>query len=82
MACSNKHMRTALAENDAPDDKTDCAPTRMSSVLVVDDEPGILSFLQKGLAPAFGLVEVAADTQAADALLGRCHDSLVMVWKN
>ena len=47
-------------------------------MLVVDDEPGILSFLQKGLATSFGLVEIATDTEAADALLGRCHFDLII----
>ena len=31
----------------------------MSSALIVDDEPGIRSFLQKGLEKRFSLVEVA-----------------------
>jgi DNA-binding NtrC family response regulator len=50
----------------------------LSSVLIVDDEPGILSFLQKGLASRFSLVEVAADADAADALLNRCHFDLII----
>ena len=39
--------------------------THMHSALIVDDEPGIRSFLQKGLSRHFGLVEVAGDTVAA-----------------
>ena len=35
----------------------------MNSVLIVDDEAGIRSFLQKGLASRFGLIEVAGDRQ-------------------
>ncbi len=78
MACSNETMRSAIAENDATDNTNDTAPKRLNSVLIVDDEPGILSFLQKGLASTFSLVEVAADTRAADALLGRCHFDLII----
>jgi two-component system NtrC family response regulator len=47
-------------------------------VLVVDDEPGIRSFVQKGLAKDFGLVEVAGDADTADALRQRCHFDLII----
>ncbi|MEW8045215.1 MAG: hypothetical protein AB2805_01910, partial [Candidatus Thiodiazotropha sp.] len=48
-----------LAERieDKQDRIKDGAPVRMASVLIVDDEPGIRSFLQKGLRKYFGLVE-------------------------
>lgn len=49
-----------------------------SSVLIVDDEPGIRLFLKKGLDPYFGLVEVAEDTQSAEALRQRCHFDLII----
>ncbi len=49
-----------------------------ASVLVIDDEPGMRSFLQRGLARHFALVEVAADTVHADALLSRCHFDLLI----
>jgi len=52
--------------------------THMHSALIVDDEPGIRSFLQKGLSRHFGLVEVAGDTVAADALRKRCHFDLII----
>ena len=80
MACSTENLRTALA--DAESDNTANTPVennkRLTSVLVVDDEPGILSFLQKGLSAQFSLIEVAADTHAADALLARCHFDLII----
>ncbi len=50
----------------------------MSSALIVDDEPGIRSFLQKGLEKHFGLVEVAGDTETAEALRQRCHFDLII----
>ena len=43
----------------------------MSSLLVVDDEPGIRNFLQRGLCKHFSLVETAGDVEAADELLQR-----------
>ena len=49
-----------------------------NSVLIVDDEPGIRQFLKKGLDPYFGLVEVAEDTQSAEALRQRCHFDLII----
>ena len=51
---------------------------RLSSVLVVDDEPGILRSLQKGMAARFSLVETAPDADSADALLSRCHFDLII----
>ncbi len=50
----------------------------MTSVLVVDDEPGIRHFLRKALAKRFGLVEVAEDAQEAETLRQRCHFDLII----
>ncbi len=51
---------------------------RMTSVLVVDDEPGIRSFLQRGLPKYFGLVETAEDAETAEALRQRCYFDLII----
>ncbi|MCU7906863.1 MAG: sigma-54 dependent transcriptional regulator [Candidatus Thiodiazotropha sp. (ex Epidulcina cf. delphinae)] len=50
----------------------------MASVLIVDDEPGIRSFLQKGLRKYFGLVEAAEDVETAEALRRHCHFDLII----
>ncbi|MCG8099873.1 MAG: response regulator, partial [Candidatus Thiodiazotropha taylori] len=50
----------------------------MTSVLIVDDEPGILSFLQKGLRRHFGLVETAKDVATAEELRKHCHFDLII----
>ena len=50
----------------------------MSSALIVDDEPGIRSFLQKGLEKRFSLVKVAGNTNTAEALHQRCHFDLII----
>ncbi|MEJ2361265.1 MAG: sigma-54 dependent transcriptional regulator [Gammaproteobacteria bacterium] len=50
----------------------------MTSALIVDDEPGIRSFLQKGLEKRFSLVEVAGDADSAEALHQRCHFDLII----
>jgi two-component system NtrC family response regulator len=60
------------------DDKTGLQTPQMTSALIVDDEPGIRSFLQKGLKNQFGLVEVAEDVDAAEALRQRCHFDLII----
>ena len=49
-----------------------------ASVLILDDEPGMRSFLQRGLARLFALVEVAADTATAQELIRRCHFDLLI----
>lgn len=54
-------------------------PNRPASILVVDDEPGIRNFLQRTLAKRYGLVEVAADVEAAEQLVERCHFDLLIV---
>ena len=50
----------------------------MNSVLIVDDEAGIRSFLQKGLDSRFGLIEVAEDVDTANELRNRCHFDLII----
>lgn len=53
-------------------------PVRMASVLIVDDEPGIRSFLQKGLRKYFGLVETAENVETAEELRLHCHFDLII----
>ena len=48
------------------------------SVLIVDDEPGIRRFLQKGLEKQFGLVEVADDVKSAEIIRQRCNFDLII----
>jgi len=50
----------------------------LTSVLVVDDEPGIRSFLQRGLGKYFSLVETAENVEHADELRQRCHFDLII----
>jgi len=50
----------------------------MTSVLIVDDEPGIRNFLQRGLAKYFGLVETAEDVATAEQLRQHCHFDLII----
>ncbi|GAB2588834.1 sigma-54-dependent transcriptional regulator [Nitrincola alkalisediminis] len=52
---------------------------RSASVLVVDDESGMRSFLQKALQKHFGLVEVAGSIDLAEEIRRRCHFDLLIV---
>ncbi len=78
MACTTENLKAELSKEATQHDSTEAPVKKLSSVLVVDDEPGILSFLQKGLNAQFSLVEVATDADAADALLNRCHFDLII----
>lgn len=49
------------------------------SVLIVDDEPGMRSFLSKALAKKFALVETAGSVEEAEQLRSRCHFDLLIV---
>ena len=49
------------------------------SVLIVDDEPGMRSFLSKALNKKFALVETAASIEEAEQLRSRCHFDLLIV---
>ncbi len=78
MATPTENLRTRFNDPVNAEGRDLQRSSRLSSVLIVDDEPGILSFLQKGLSAHFSLVEVAADADAADALLDRCHFDLII----
>ncbi|MGI9301929.1 MAG: response regulator, partial [Gammaproteobacteria bacterium] len=49
------------------------------AVLVVDDEPGMLNFLQRALSSRCALVEVADSVAAAEQLCERYHFDLLIV---
>ncbi len=55
------------------------APWQQYSILVVDDEPGMLSFLQRALGNRCGTVDTASSVeQAAPMLLHRLYDLIVL----
>ena len=51
---------------------------KQKALLIIDDEPGIRSFLQKGMEKRFGLVELAEDIPTAVALTERCNFDLII----
>ena len=59
--------------------KVDARSKRQVSILIVDDEPGIRSFLQRALAKDYGLVEVADSADAAEQLRARCRFDVLVV---
>lgn len=54
------------------------SPSTMS-VLVVDDESGMRSFLHKALSKRFALVETAESVEKAEELRKRCHFDLMIL---
>jgi len=59
-------------------DQPEPSVRRLKSILIVDDEPGIRNFLQRGLEKQFGLVELVGDVDQAEALRQRCHFDLII----
>jgi len=56
-----------------------CSPSAArSSVLILDPEPAMRSFMQRGLARQFALVETAAGVAKAEDLLRRCLFDLLI----
>jgi len=63
----------------AEDAPVNQAPWKQYSVLVVDDEPGMLSFLQRALSPRCGVVDTAASVEQAEPMLRRrLYDLIVL----
>jgi len=79
MACSTENLHTTFSDSRLAETNSTEKSKRLSSVLIVDDAPEIVGSLQKGLAQQFSLVEIASDTDAADALLSRCHFDLIIL---
>lgn len=55
------------------------APWKQYSVLVVDDEPGMVSFLRRALAPRCGVVDTAGSVEQAEPLLRRRLFDLIVL---
>ncbi len=62
---------TPVAERDIP--------WQQYAVLIVDDEPGMLSFLQRALTPRCGIVDCADSVEAARRLLERQRYDLIVL---
>lgn len=54
-------------------------PRRDVAILIVDDEPGIRSFLQRSLAKEYGLVEAVENVEAAQELRARLRFDVLVV---
>ena len=81
MNTSEQRMSDSINQESRTTDSVEDGITNkksMNSVLIVDDEAGIRSFLQKGLASKFGLIEVAENVEIADELRKRCHFDLII----
>jgi DNA-binding NtrC family response regulator len=59
--------------------KSSFGPWLQHSVLVVDDEEGMRSFLSRALEPVVGLVEAAGSAEAGQELVSRIHFDLLIL---
>ena len=80
MNINEQQMHDAVKTSASADPAEDIKKKKnsMNSVLIVDDEAGIRSFLQKGLDRRFGLIEVAENVETANELRKRCHFDLII----
>src|ERR1051325_8743290 len=63
----------------SPSSALGTAARRETAVLIVDDEPGIRSFLQRSLAKEYALVEAVENVEAAQQLRERLRfDALIV----
>lgn len=63
---------------DSPNNHGVLERKQLSSILIVDDEPGMCSFLKRALAKRYSLLEVASSVEKAEALRQRCHFDLII----
>ncbi|MBB1381883.1 response regulator, partial [Shewanella sp. SR41-2] len=63
----------------SPDEHISPVSKTTMSVLIVDDEPGMRSFLMKALAKKFALVETASTIAQAEELRSHGHFDLLIV---
>ncbi|MEJ2107571.1 MAG: response regulator, partial [Acidiferrobacteraceae bacterium] len=70
---------SAPLPTDAKSRAPDPSARRRTAILVVDDEPGIRTFLQRALAENYGLVETADSIAAAEELRRRYRFDLMLV---
>lgn len=68
-----------LTPPDNPHSAEEFGPWHQHSVLVVDDEDGMRSFLARALKNRFGLVETAASAEEAAELVRRYHFDLIVL---
>lgn len=69
----------SLFANGARRHTVDAQVKRQTSLLIVDDEPGIRNFLQRAFARDYGLVEAVDSMEAAEELRQRCRFDIVIV---
>ena len=75
---TQNNIKPDIGETTVPDKDRTVSTGNMTSILIVDDEPGIRSSLQKGLKDHFTLIEVTDNVETADELNQRCHFDLII----
>ncbi len=72
-------MSGMTSSDELSDDRSTTVTYSGSSILIVDDEPGMRNFLEKSLRRECGLIEVAESVEEAEALRKRCHFDLMIM---
>lgn len=75
---TQNNIKPEMGESTVLDSDRPVSIGNMTSILIVDDEPGIRSSLQKGLKDHFALIEVTDNVETADELNQRCHFDLII----
>ncbi|MCE1240961.1 MAG: sigma-54 dependent transcriptional regulator [Azonexaceae bacterium] len=65
--------------DDNTPDGNDASPQRQYSILVVDDEPGMINFLQRALSQRHGQVDTAGSVEEAAPRLSHCLYDLIVL---
>lgn len=72
-------VTSAMQADSDPEGQYEPPPhNRLKSILIVDDEPEMRRFLQRGLSKHFGLVELVENVEEAESLRRRCHFDLII----
>lgn len=70
--------QTTTTPLETSDSQSTLERKQLSSILIVDDEPGMCSFLKRALAKRYSLLEAASNVEEAEALRQRCHFDLII----
>jgi DNA-binding NtrC family response regulator len=79
LLCDDAGYAEKNMDDKSPADAHAAAPQQPFTILVVDDEPGMISFLQRALAQRYGQVDTAGSVeQAIPQLRRRLYDLIVL----
>ncbi len=78
-ACENQPKITKITIMDETNPSKHDAPWQQYSVLIVDDEPGMQSFMQRALSSRCGVADCAGSIEQARPMVSRSHYDLIVL---